>query len=313
MSGQAGRGCGAPSTRRSRSATCNYASFTRHHLVTHLLACGDPLAEVQREAEAGLDFARRAQVDLAVDRISGQLQLIRTLRGLTAKFGCFDDAGFNEEQFEHRLEADPHLVQAAFWYWVRKLQARVLADDPAAIAAAAKANRLLWTSKALFDRVEFHFYAALAQAATRRVRIRRGSTRLEAWRPTTASFSSGPTSARRTLLTAPRSSGRRSRASKVASSMPCVSTIGPSRSARANGFVQNEAVANELAGRFYAVRGFEKIAYAYLRDAHYGYLRWGADAKVRQLERLYPRLHVAEDGGAAGNAEHSSKWMSPPW
>ena len=86
------------------------------------------------------------------------------------------------------------------------------------------------------------------------------------------------------------------------------------RSARANGFVQNEAVANELAGRFYAARGFEKIAYAYLRDARYGYLRWGADAKVRQLERLYPRLHVAEDGGAAGKlSTSSSKWMSPPW
>ena len=143
----------------------NYASFTRHHLVTHLLACGDPLAEVQREAEAGVEFARRAQVDLAVDKLAGQLQLIRTLRGLTTTFGCFDEPGFHEEQFEHRLEADPRLVQAAFWYWGRKLQARVLADDATAVFAAVKANRLLWTSKALFDRADFHFYAALAHAA----------------------------------------------------------------------------------------------------------------------------------------------------
>ena len=34
----------------------------------------------------------------------------------------------------------------------------------------------------------------------------------------------------------------------------------------------------------YAARGFDKIAHAYLRDARFGYLRWGADAKVRQLE-----------------------------
>ena len=34
------------------------------------------------------------------------------------------------------------------------------------------------------------------------------------------------------------------------------------RSARANGFVHNEALANELAARFYAARGFEKIANA---------------------------------------------------
>src|SRR6202030_3965192 len=56
------------------------------------------------------------------------------------------------------------------------------------------------------------------------------------------------------------------------------------RSARANGFVQNEALANELASHFYAARGLEKIARVYLQDARQGYLRWGADGKVRPLE-----------------------------
>ena len=62
------------------------------------------------------------------------------------------------------------------------------------------------------------------------------------------------------------------------------------RSARANGFVHNEALAYELAARFYAARGFEQIAELYLRNARYGYLRWGADGKVRQLEEMYPHL-----------------------
>src|SRR5262249_36448522 len=66
------------------------------------------------------------------------------------------------------------------------------------------------------------------------------------------------------------------------------------QSAQANGFVQNEALANELAGNFYAARGFEKIARAYLRDAQYGYMRWGADAKVRQLAERHPYLSRAE-------------------
>src|ERR1700752_2423493 len=66
------------------------------------------------------------------------------------------------------------------------------------------------------------------------------------------------------------------------------------RSARANGFVHNEAVAYEAAARFYAARGFDKIAHAYLREARYGYLRWGADGKVRQLDALYPRLREEE-------------------
>ncbi|HJX22778.1 MAG TPA: GAF domain-containing protein, partial [Steroidobacteraceae bacterium] len=65
------------------------------------------------------------------------------------------------------------------------------------------------------------------------------------------------------------------------------------RSARANGFIHNEALANELASRFYAACGFEKIARMYLQDARYGYLRWGADGKVRQLEQLHPHLRDA--------------------
>src|SRR5262249_45754634 len=51
-----------------------------------------------------------------------------------------------------------------------------------------------------------------------------------------------------------------------------------------------EAVAYEVAARFYMARGFETIAHAYLREARYCYLRWGADGKVRQLDELYPQL-----------------------
>ncbi|MDQ1452161.1 MAG: hypothetical protein QOK38_2027, partial [Acidobacteriaceae bacterium] len=53
------------------------------------------------------------------------------------------------------------------------------------------------------------------------------------------------------------------------------------------------ALANELAARFYAARGFEKIARVYLQDARHGYLRWGADGKVRQLETLHPHFRDA--------------------
>src|SRR5260370_35949806 len=62
------------------------------------------------------------------------------------------------------------------------------------------------------------------------------------------------------------------------------------RSARANGFLHNEALAYELAARFYSARGFEEIARLYLGNARHGYVRWGADGKVRQLDRRYPQL-----------------------
>src|SRR5260370_33607708 len=66
------------------------------------------------------------------------------------------------------------------------------------------------------------------------------------------------------------------------------------RSARANGFIHNEALAYELAARFSAARGFDEIAHLYLRNARYGYVRWGADGKVRQLDEMYPQLRKDE-------------------
>ncbi|WP_017663266.1 hybrid sensor histidine kinase/response regulator [Baaleninema simplex] len=60
--------------------------------------------------------------------------------------------------------------------------------------------------------------------------------------------------------------------------------------ARANGYVQEEALANELAAEFYLDWGREKVALSYLTDAYYNYARWGAKAKIQDLETRYARL-----------------------
>src|SRR6202007_2279896 len=70
------------------------------------------------------------------------------------------------------------------------------------------------------------------------------------------------------------------------------------RLAREHGFVENEGLANELAARFYAERGFETIANAYLRNARTCYRAWGAYGKVSQLERLHPQLRLETTVGS---------------
>ncbi|MFB2967510.1 AAA family ATPase, partial [Aerosakkonema sp. BLCC-F183] len=62
--------------------------------------------------------------------------------------------------------------------------------------------------------------------------------------------------------------------------------------ARDSGYTQLEALANELAAEFYFERGKEKIAQIYLTDAYYGYIRWGAKAKVRDLEDRYSEFFL---------------------
>jgi predicted ATPase/signal transduction histidine kinase len=62
------------------------------------------------------------------------------------------------------------------------------------------------------------------------------------------------------------------------------------KGAKENEYVNEEALANELAAKFYLQWGKEKIAQTYLIDAYYCYSRWGAKAKVEDLERRYPQL-----------------------
>ena len=60
--------------------------------------------------------------------------------------------------------------------------------------------------------------------------------------------------------------------------------------AREQQYTQEEALANELTGEFHLTRGQENMASFFLLEAYYCYIRWGAKAKVKDLETRYPQL-----------------------
>ncbi|BAZ37856.1 multi-sensor signal transduction multi-kinase [Calothrix sp. NIES-4101] len=60
--------------------------------------------------------------------------------------------------------------------------------------------------------------------------------------------------------------------------------------AKENDYIQEEALANELAAKFYLNWGKEKVAAGYMQEAYYCYAKWGANAKITHLEQNYPQL-----------------------
>jgi predicted ATPase/signal transduction histidine kinase/GAF domain-containing protein/ActR/RegA family two-component response regulator len=271
-----------------------FAAYSCNNLVTNLLASGEPLADVQREAEAGLAFARKIRFGLVIDIITSQLRLILTLRGLTPAFNSFNDAQFDEARFEQHFEADARLALPSCWYWIRRLQAHFYAGDyESAIKAELQAQRLLWTSPSFFEVAEFRFHAALARAAYCNAcsadeyplhveALAAHHRQLEIWAhhcPENFGNSTALVGAEIARI-----EGRHLDAERLYEEAI--------RLAREHGFIQNEAIAGELAARFYAARGLGTIAQAYLRNARYCYLRWGADGKVRQLDESYPHLRA---------------------
>ena len=270
----------------------SFAAYSYTDLVTNSLASGETLGEVEQEADNALAFARKAKFGLVVDVITGQIALIRSLRGLTSDVVSFHGNALEAEQFERHLASDPRLAKPMGCYWIRKLQACFFSGDyPSAIAAAQKADPLLWTLTTDFELAEYHFYGALARAAIsdsappaqRRKHLEALAAhhrQITAWaRNCPENFAN-----RAALLAAEiaRLDGRQLDAEQLYEQAI--------RTAREHGFVHHEGIANELAAGFYLARGFEKIADTYLRDARDCYLRWGADGKVRQLEANRPQL-----------------------
>ncbi len=65
---------------------------------------------------------------------------------------------------------------------------------------------------------------------------------------------------------------------------------------RTEQYLQDEAVANELTAKFHLRHGRHTAANAYMKRAGYNYRRWGADAKVRQLEERFPQMLTSSSG-----------------
>ena len=228
--------------------------------------------------------------------------LIRTLRGLTSTFGCFDAHDYSESDTEHRFASNPTLALAEFFYWTRKLQARFFAGDYAsAVESSRKAHRLLWPAASQVETGDFRFYAALAHAAAWNsaspderqnhfAALNDHHRQLEIWALNCPANFENKTA----LVSAEiaRIEGRMVDAERFYETAI--------RSAHDNGFAHCEAVSNECAAQFYSVRGLTKIAHVYLRDARDCYLRWGADAKARQIGELYPRIKAEKASSGTG-------------
>jgi PAS domain S-box-containing protein len=251
---------------------------------------------VWRESEIGLNFARKARYQDVTVVIMSQQRFIATMQGGASAFSTFSDAEFDEAAFEAKIAGDG-TPTAVCLYWILKLQARFLSGDyPEALASAEKARALLWAAPGEFQRLDYFYYAALTVAAL----YQNASTSdKQTWRDLLAAHREQlgewaenypPTfTDKHALVSAEiaRIEGREFAAQRLYEQAI--------RSAHDHGFVQNEGVAYEVAARFYVASGFETIADVYLGKARYCYLRWGADGKVEQLDRLYPHLAPPEE------------------
>ncbi len=264
-----------------------FAAYNSRNSITHLLVAGVPLSEVQREAEQAMAFARKIQLGLPAEKFIEQLEVVRRLRGV---FG--PPAPNDDEWAMNEVEGDPRLAMMACYHWVFRLLERfVAADFTAALQAAAHVEPIRWAMRSSIEEAEYDFYAALAHAAVAETSsteereqhlqaLSKHHARIAIWAENCPENFDN----RRALIAAEIS---RLQGKEMAAQQRYEEAV---RLSRRHGFVQNEALANELAGKFYAARGLETAADAHLLKARDCYERWGALGKVRQIDARYPHL-----------------------
>src|SRR5262245_49017037 len=276
-----------------------FATFSAIHVSALRLATGDPLGEVQADAERYLAFCWHAGFRMLVYCFLGQLHLIRSLRGQSASdFLKGETAGSDEATLEQVFAQDPSFRISACWYWIRKLQARFHAGDYAsALEMSARAERLLWTSPTFFGELtEYHFYSALVHArawdsgsetdaARHREAVAAHGAQLTAWAATCAETFGG-----RAALVAAELSRLENRVQDAERLYE--EAI---RSAAASDAPNIEAIASEMAAHFYRACGLGRAAPAYTGRAQSGYRRWGADAAAGRLD-AYPGFSAEPAG-----------------
>ena len=281
-----------------------YAGFLAFETVWQAIEKGDTLQDVLALSMKYAAFAQESHNDAVYETIRLEQQFIASLQGRTRDPMSFEDGMFDEEACFAVIVKATFGCGIVFYRIMQQILAFVHGQYAEALEAAARAEPMLSAAMAMPIEATYHFCHALtltalypaastAQQAEYRRILADKLKKLQLWAENCPENYRN----RQALLLAEiaRIEGRDLDAMHLYEEAI--------QSARQNGFIQNEAIAYEVAARFYAARGFETIAQTYIKKARYCYLRWGALGKVRQIDRDYPLPHEERTLSSAATIE----------
>uniref|UniRef100_UPI00374D7196 diguanylate cyclase n=1 Tax=Undibacterium sp. TaxID=1914977 RepID=UPI00374D7196 len=257
---------------------------------TDRLILGQYLPDLLQATERDILLMRaNGQATLADCTVAGAVQPIKSLMGMTASAGSYDDGSFSEQRFMSDYSGSP-LYQAYFLQG--KIRNAYFFDSADAEALAAQLGVVAQMLRGQAKAAEASFYAAMIWVRA----LRRGpqradaatvSSSLQTLQGMLASWSAlGPHnfSAKHLLLQAETARWQQDMPLAMRCYQQAIDT------ARDTGYVNLQALACELCGEFWREQGQRRAAEVFLRDALSLYRQWGAEGKAAQLAALHTDL-----------------------
>ncbi|MEG4015273.1 MULTISPECIES: AAA family ATPase [unclassified Microcoleus] len=225
-------------------------------------------------------------------------QTVQNLTEAVSQPDCLIGTAYDERVMIPKHHQDKEFMPIATVYIYKLLLAYSFGNYTAALDHMAQSKQYLMAVSGLVFAPAFHFYAALTHLAllptqpeTRKAEILAQveihQTTLHQW----AQNASMNYLHKWYLVEAEKHRVLGNKAEAIEMYDRAISL------AKENKFLNEEALANELAAKFYLEWGKEKIAQTYMIEAYYCYVQWGATAKVTDLETQYPQLLGAIKSG----------------
>lgn len=269
-----------------------YAAYNAHGLLEAMLYCGLPLEELEQQIEEHADLICQMKVVDHDDRLLLLRQALYTFTHWTegAKTAFCRD-GFDEAQYVSSLQTEGTSYKRYMYHFYKSLAHLMYGNYAEAAQLLSEAEQWMESVSGQVLVSQHVFMHALSltklyEHANRREQLRYAKKikahlkKMKTW----ADNCPENFQHKYLLMSAEwsRVNGKRQAAGELYDQALQL--------AKKDGFLQNEALASELAAHHYLALGLETIARVYMTEAYETYLQWGALAKSREIEERYPHL-----------------------
>ncbi len=271
-----------------------FANYIAYAIVWQAVERGDTLGDVLDFSRKYADFALGSRNEAVHQSIVLEQQFLKCLMGETDGDISFSDAGVSELSCIEKVARAPFTCGVVYYHTMKLMVAYLMGDDAAAQTHAEAAAEILAAVLSQPMEAMFYFLHALVLARSCREGAKESREEilktLAAYQKKLAFWSENcPANfaGKHALVCAEIAEIEGNELAAERLFEQAIESCGT------NSFIHWEAMANEAAARFHADRGLKSISQAYLREAHACYFRWGALAKVRQMEQANPQLREA--------------------
>jgi predicted ATPase/signal transduction histidine kinase/tRNA A-37 threonylcarbamoyl transferase component Bud32 len=268
-----------------------FAGFCAVYQSVHSWVCGENLLKVERQITSYHHTFRQVQNKMALDYLAIYWQLTLNLLGATENTCFLSGTAYQEKQMLLCHQQDSDRTGLAHLYFSKLFLCYLFQDFRQAAANAQELEKYLNAVIGVIIVPLFNFYNSLtvlalyaealpSEQAGFLEKVTANQVIMQKWAhhaPTNYLHKFYLVEAERHRVL-----GQKAEAIEMYDRAIAKATE--------HEYINEQAIANELAAKFYLQWGKDKIAQDYLLNARYAYTRWGAKAKVEDLEKRYPQF-----------------------